>query len=347
MIPPLRVISGKSSFRMKSSSMKIPKKTFASRGFYAAKQLCVGFLFLPLKGSLRTSKRFTPLHCISSRSFSFSMASRGRPEHQAPPDLFYNEEEARKYTSNSRIINVQLELTERAIELLQLPADVPCYLLDLGCGSGLSGETLTGAGHQWVGMDISAAMLDVAVEREVEGDVMQGDLGQGVPYRPGSFDGAISISALQWLCNADQKDHNPPKRLFKFFSTLYASLSRGSRAVFQFYPENSAQVELITQQSMRAGFTGGLVVDYPNSARAKKLYLVLSTGGVNPTLPRGLDGTGSDRAVESRSHSTSRPGKTPTKSRDWILAKKERRRRQGKECRPDSKFTGRRRPAHF
>ena len=30
------------------------------------------------------------------------------------------------------------------------------------------------------------------------------------------------------------------------------------------------QVELITTQAMKAGFTGGLVVDYPNSTRAKK-----------------------------------------------------------------------------
>ena len=30
------------------------------------------------------------------------------------------------------------------------------------------------------------------------------------------------------------------------------------------------QMELITQQAMRAGFTGGVVIDYPNSTRAKK-----------------------------------------------------------------------------
>lgn len=30
------------------------------------------------------------------------------------------------------------------------------------------------------------------------------------------------------------------------------------------------QLELITAQAMRAGFTGGMVVDYPNSAKAKK-----------------------------------------------------------------------------
>ena len=31
----------------------------------------------------------------------------------------------------------------------------------------------------------------VAVEREVEGDVMLGDMGQGLSFRPGTFDGVI------------------------------------------------------------------------------------------------------------------------------------------------------------
>lgn len=52
------------------------------------------------------------------------------------------------------------------------------------------------------GMDISEDMLDVASEREVEGDLCLHDLGHGLPLRPGSFDGAVSISAVQWLCNA-------------------------------------------------------------------------------------------------------------------------------------------------
>ena len=45
---------------------------------------------------------------------------------------------------------------------------------------------------------------------------------------------------------------------------------RGGRAVFQFYPENPAQMELITHQAMKAGFTGGVVIDYPNSTKARK-----------------------------------------------------------------------------
>lgn len=281
------------------------------------------------------------------------MATR-RPEHQAPPEIFYNEDESRKYTSNSRIIEIQQQLSERAIELLRLPEDKPCFLLDVGCGSGLSGECLTDNGHFWMGIDISTHMLDVAVEREVEGDLILTDMGQGMPFRPGMFDGVISISAVQWLCNADKKSHNPAKRMLKFFTTLYACMSRGARAALQVYPENSQQLELLTQQAMRAGFTGGLVVDYPNSTKAKKIFVVLFAGGAVQQLPKGI-GTGVSESgkpehvpfASKREKIKQMRGKPLKGSRDWILAKKERRRRQGKEVRQDSKYTGRKRKGNF
>jgi len=119
------------------------------------------------------------------------MASGRRPEHQAPPELFYNETEARKYSSNTRMIEVQQQLSERAIELLALPDDTPCMILDVGCGSGLSGECLTDLGHTWIGLDISKDMLDVAQERETEGDLLLSDMGSGVPFRAGSLMGSL------------------------------------------------------------------------------------------------------------------------------------------------------------
>jgi len=272
-----------------------------------------------------------------------------RPEYQAPPEIFYNEDEARKYTQNTRIIDIQVKMCERAVELLILPDDSPCYLLDIGCGSGLSGSVLEDQGHYWVGLDISPSMLDVAVEREVEGDLLQSDMGQGCPFRAGSFDGAVSISALQWLCNADKTSHKPVKRLYKFFSSLYACLSRTARAVFQFYPENSDQMELVTAQAMKAGFYGGIVVDYPNSTKAKKFFLVLMTGG-NMPMPKALGTEEDSRGVSytaKREQARKGKGKSLKKSREWILEKKERRRKQGKETRPDSKFTGRKRSGRF
>ncbi|XP_007430324.1 probable 18S rRNA (guanine-N(7))-methyltransferase isoform X2 [Python bivittatus] len=250
------------------------------------------------------------------------------------------------------MIEIQSQMSERAVELLGLPDDRPCFLLDVGCGSGLSGDYISEEGHCWVGMDISPAMLDVAVEREVEGDLMLADMGQGIPFRPGTFDGCISISAVQWLCNADKKTHSPPKRLYRFFSTLYTALARGARAVLQLYPENSQQLELITTQAMKAGFTGGMVVDYPNSAKAKKFFLCLFAG-ITDVLPKGLGTECNEEETTQATFTNERirfrnaKGKSVKKSRDWVLEKKERRRRQGKNVRMDTKYTGRKRRPHF
>lgn len=249
-------------------------------------------------------------------------------------------------------MDIQVQMCERAIELLALPDDTPSLILDIGCGSGLSGEVLDEQGHMWCGIDIAKAMLDIAVERECNSaGLLLGDMGQGMPFKAGTFDGAISISALQWLCNADKTSHNPTKRLYTFFCTLFAALTRQARVVFQFYPENGEQIELITSQATKAGFFGGLVVDYPNSAKAKKYFLVLMTGGVGADvqLPAAL---GTETSAEQNRIAYTRKremakqarGKPLKKSRDWILAKKERRRRQGKEAREDTKYTGRKRP---
>lgn len=253
---------------------------------------------------------------------------------------------------NSRMIDIQTKMAGRALELLDLPEDQPCYLLDIGCGTGLSGDYLSEEGHYWVGIDISPAMLDAALDRDTEGDLLLGDMGQGIPFKPGSFDGCISISAVQWLCNANKKSDIPAKRLYCFFSSLYSVLVRGARAVLQLYPENSEQLELITTQAIKAGFTGGVVVDYPNSAKAKKFYLCLFSGP-STFLPQGLNEvTAEEEAKESTftnervRNKIARRGLV-RKSREWVLEKKNRCRRQGREVRPDTKYTGRKRKPRF
>lgn len=44
-----------------------------------------------------------------------------RPELQTPPELFYNDRMSRKYNSNSRMVGIQAEISERCIELLNIP----------------------------------------------------------------------------------------------------------------------------------------------------------------------------------------------------------------------------------
>jgi len=281
-----------------------------------------------------------------------------RPEHIAPPEFYYNDTEAKKYATNSHIQKVQTALTERALELLNLP-DGPHYLLDIGCGSGLSGEVLEDNGHVWVGVDISPSMLNIAVDREVEGDVFLSDMGQGLFFRPGIFDGAISISAVQWLCNADKREHvgRIGERLRHFFNSLYRSLKRGGRAVIQLYPETPEQLEMITNAALKCGFTGGVLIDFPNSTKSKKYFICLFAGPPDPNQPqpRALgdeDIQANDTETVTYVNKTGKGYKRGdhhdgVKSKAWIQRKKERQRLQGKDVRPDSKYTGRRRNKFF
>lgn len=280
-----------------------------------------------------------------------------RPEDILPPDLFYNDTESRKYTTNSRIKNIQASMTNRALELLDLRS--PSLILDIGCGSGLSGEILSsvpedqGGPHAWIGMDISGSMLAQALDRDVDGDLMLADIGQGVPFRPGTFDAAISISAIQWLCNAETSDVTPEGRLKRFFDGLYASLRRGGRAVCQFYPKNKMQRDMISAAAVKAGFGAGMLVDDPDT-KSEKLYLVLTVGGGDlgreggssdiTGVVKGMDNVDVDDARRRIAERRRREGGADKKgSKGWIMRKKDQMEKQGKVVKANSKYTGRKR----
>ncbi len=76
-------------------------------------------------------------------------------------------------------------------------------------------------------------MIETAVQNEAKGDIMLADMGQGFGFRTGVFDGAVSISALQWLFYSVRTDHVARKRLRFFFSCLYRCLRRGARCVLR------------------------------------------------------------------------------------------------------------------
>ncbi|KAF4127035.1 18S rRNA (guanine1575-N7)-methyltransferase [Geosmithia morbida] len=268
-------------------------------------------------------------------------------------DVYYDDSEARKYTTNSRIQNIQASMTHRALELLDLPG--PSFILDVGCGSGLSGEILSsldpdeGGPHVWVGMDVSPSMLDIALQRDTEGDLMLADIGQGVPFRAGSFDAAISISAIQWLCSAETSETSPAGRLSRFFNGLYASLKRGGRAVCQFYPKNDQQKKMITEAAVRAGFGAGLLEDDPGTKNVK-LYLVLTVGngGQSSDITGVVDGMDGVDIMDSR-YKVNKTATSVVKkgSKAWIVKKKEQQERKGRVVKSTSKYTGRKRRVAF
>jgi len=98
------------------------------------------------------------------------------------------------------------------------------------------------------------------------------------------------------------------------------------------------------------------VVDYPNSKKAKKVFLCLFVGGGGgqQQVPQGLQGEEEEDRVtfeqrRVRERTRAKNGKVKNiKDRDWILKKKELYRKRGKERVPhDSKFTGRKRKPNF
>lgn len=146
--------------------------------------------------------------------------------------------------------------------------------------------------------------------------------------------------------------------MIRFFSSLYTVLKKSARAVLQFYPETAEQAVLISECATAVGFGGGIVVDYPNSAKAKKHYLVLSCDRTSrKQLPQALVEENAKHHVQVGSaFSNKKQGnrkeapirkKKGIKTKEWIVNKKETQRKKGKDVRPDSKYTARRRPKKF
>ncbi|KAL9106703.1 MAG: hypothetical protein Q9227_008272 [Pyrenula ochraceoflavens] len=280
-----------------------------------------------------------------------------RPEDSLPPEIYYSDTTSLKYTTSSRIQHIQTEMTNRCLALLSLRS--PSLILDLGCGSGLSGEILSsitpeeGGPHSWVGMDISPSMLDIALQRDVEGDLMLADLGQGLPFRAGCFDAAISVSAVQWLCNAESGGTSAEGRLKRFFDGLYRCLRRSGRAVCQFYPRNAKEREMVSSAAVRAGFGAGLLVD-DEGTKSEKVYLVLTVGGGGlgrgvgiEGVVTGMDGVDVDGKEVGKAMNGRRKAKEVKGSKAWVIRKKEQMRNKGKTVKSDSKYTGRRRKPKF
>lgn len=100
----------------------------------------------------------------------------------------------------------------------------------------------------------------------------------------------------------------------------------------QFYPSSDDQIQLITSIAQKAGFGGGVIVDYPNSKKAKKVFLCLFVGSGGQQVPKALEGEEAEvdeeqARFEKRREKLRRKEKDGKrkniKDRDWILRKKE------------------------
>ena len=133
----------------------------------------------------------------------------------------------------------------------------------------------------WVGLDASQAMLETATGEGAEGAVFRGDFSQGLPFKKQCFDGAVSVSAAQWLCQGDDEDVIAA-RLKRFFASLHEMLRPGARACLQVYPRDVNETRRLEKAMQASGLVGCAVTAFPHSNNAKKIFLCC----VHTTLDR-------------------------------------------------------------
>lgn len=76
-------------------------------------------------------------------------------------------------------------------------ADRSAHILDVGCGTGLSGVALVDAGYDQIdGIDLSPEMLEQARAKGVYGQLFEADLTAGLDFSDNSYDAAISVGTF-------------------------------------------------------------------------------------------------------------------------------------------------------
>ncbi|KAF2149701.1 hypothetical protein K461DRAFT_300087 [Myriangium duriaei CBS 260.36] len=99
--------------------------------------------------------------------------------------IFYNDTEIR--TVSSRVNHIQSKIIRRAFSSL-IP-DSPSSLLDVGCGTALSGKILSSiprydVPHASFGIGLTSCILAQAPDRDVVGDLLLTNMGQGTSFFP-------------------------------------------------------------------------------------------------------------------------------------------------------------------
>lgn len=93
-----------------------------------------------------------------------------RPELQTPPELFYDGQMSRKYHTNSRMVGIQAEISERCIELLNIPVRVELLL-------GLFGDRSFGMNTEFF---ISTCLCQLSSQESF----LVGEIEGRIEYRP-------------------------------------------------------------------------------------------------------------------------------------------------------------------
>jgi len=185
------------------------------------------------------------------------------------PEIYYSKEAAFNYEKNKRMQQIQKEMTERALELIELKKG---KILDIGCGTGFSMQAIKDNGFEVQGIDISQPMINIAKKKGFK--VKKADF-SNIPFEDKTFDGIISISALQWITGKSYSE--VIEHFNKTAREFYRVLKKKGKAVIQFYPKTEEEFNIVIESFKKAGFSILIAEDFPNTKKRKR-YLILTKG---------------------------------------------------------------------
>jgi len=204
--------------------------------------------------------------------YNFNIKLRRPEEEYEKVSDYFKGDILSQYANSKSIMRIQEKITIRALELLDLKKK-DNLILDAGCGPGFAASYLKELGYEIVALDIISEFLNVYDIKEL--NPINADM-CFPPFKPNTFDGIISISALQWVFRDinNKLMHLMIKNLFKSFFTI---LKPNSRVIIQFYPKSNELMKRIGKIiTDHTDFDGKFIVDNPNRQKKRKIFLLLS-----------------------------------------------------------------------
>lgn len=184
---------------------------------------------------------------------------------------YYTENRCREYAHSKNMMRIQKKITKRALELLDIEND-NLLILDAGSGPGFASFYLRDLNFNVIALDLIPFFFKYYDLRDINPIVS--DMCY-LPFRSNTFDGLISISALQWVYT-DINDKRMTNNLTNLIKSFFYVLKPNSKAIIQFYPKNTVLMNQIGKLIVNVSrFKGNFIIDNPNNPKKRKVFLKL------------------------------------------------------------------------
>jgi len=175
------------------------------------------------------------------------------------------------YSVSKNMQRIQTKITARALELLNIEEKY-ALILDAGCGPGFASFFIKELGYKVVAFDIISQFLHFYEMKDI--NPLVADM-CSPPFKPDTFNGIISISALQWIYR-DISNKIMEYNFIKLIRSFYTILKFNGKIVFQLYPKNFTLMDKMKELiNSKTDFIGGFVIDNPNNPKKRKIFLIL------------------------------------------------------------------------